>query len=150
LDSGLRRNDDLIRGSLDIKALDVIVRSFNFVLDNHQNIPIMEDHTLDSVDQLRSVTDKLQSLQRFSEETVTIPMNFSDWVACTSYIEYAKLTFLMKRMEPFLNIWQTRMKVLIHLASQWYWGNIYSIYHLRNLNKAAQISTLCSFFQRDG
>ena len=73
--------------------LDLVLRVFNYLIENENEIPVWEDHTLSPVDDLKELTKKLEAAERDGTGGATVDMNFKEWIAFSSYVEYSKNNF---------------------------------------------------------
>lgn len=74
---------------LNSEQLNVIQTAFTHLVENKKDIEWWDDHTLAPIEDLESITTKLNALERGEDGAATLPMSFNEWVAFTSYVEYA-------------------------------------------------------------
>lgn len=74
---------------LNSEQLDLVQRAFTQLIENEKDIEWWDDHTLAPLDDLKHVTTKLNCVETDANGKATVPMNFREWVAFTSYVKYA-------------------------------------------------------------
>ncbi len=88
--SGAMEKQSEFNITLDQKNFDVVLKSFNYMLDNQGVINSWEDHTLSTIAELQRLTEKLEALSPTTDDQITMPIDFPEWATYTSYIEHAK------------------------------------------------------------
>ena len=72
---------------IDQKALGVVQRSFDYVVENHQVVDWAMP-TIPHLEDLQAITDKLKRFSDSEDEAIKIPMTRAEWIDYSCLVDY--------------------------------------------------------------
>ena len=84
-----QQGDIYLVAKLNAEQLELVQRAFVNLVENENDIEWWDDHTLAPIDDFKAITTKLSGVEKDVNSGATVPMSFKEWVAFSSYVEYA-------------------------------------------------------------
>ncbi len=92
MESGMEekpQDSKLFGVQLNAEQLGLVQRAFINLVENEKDIEWWDDHTLAPIDDLKAITTKLNGVEKDANGGAIVPMSYREWVAFSSYVEYA-------------------------------------------------------------